>query len=79
VVLFYQNQKYYEFVYQKEEEIEADVIHNSQLFFGNKSIFIESKKKIDSKSIGATIPDGFLFDFSEPDNPEFYIVEVELS
>lgn len=79
MVLFNQNQKYFEYAYQKEEDIEIDVIQNSQLFFGNKSIFIESKRKIDSKFIGATIPDGFLFDFTEPDNPEFYIVEVELS
>jgi len=79
MVLFNENKKYYEFAYPKEEDIERDVIQNSQLFFGDKSLFIDAKRKIDSKFIGATIPDGFLFDFSEPDNPEFYIVEVELS
>ena len=79
MVLFNENKKYYEFAYPKEEDIEKDVIQNSQLFFGEKSLFIDAKRKIDSKFIGATIPDGFLFDFSEPDNPEFYIVEVELS
>lgn len=79
MVLFNQDHKYFEYLYAKEEDIENDVIKNSQLFFGSQSIFVESKKKIDSKFIGATIPDGFLFDFSEPDNPEFYIVEVELS
>ncbi len=79
MVLFNQNKKYYEFIYAKEEEIEKDVIENSKLFFGEKSLFIDAKRKIDSKSLGATIPDGFLFDFTEPDNPEFYIVEVELS
>ena len=79
MVLFNQSQKYYEYQYSKEEDIESDVIINSQLFFGSKSIFIESKKRIDSKFIGASIPDGFLFDFSELDNPEFYIVEIELS
>lgn len=79
MVLFNENKKYYEFAYPREEDIERDVIQNSQLFFGDKSFFIDAKRKIDSKFIGATIPDGFLFDFSEPDNPEFYIVEVELS
>lgn len=79
MLLFNENKKYYEFAYPKEEDIERDVIQNSQLFFGDKSLFIDAKRKIDSKFIGATIPDGFLFDFSEPDNPEFYIVEVELS
>jgi len=79
MVLFNENKKYFEFTYTKEEDIEKDVMENSKLFFGPKSIFINAKRKIDSKFIGATIPDGFLFDFSEPDNPEFYIVEVELS
>lgn len=79
MVLFNENKKYYEFAYPKEEDIEKDVIQNSQLFFGDKSLFIDAKRKIDSKFIGATIPDGFLFDFTETDNPEFYIVEVELS
>lgn len=29
------------------------------------SINIDAKKKIDSRSLGATIPDGFFFDFSD--------------
>src|SRR5690606_30762195 len=28
---------------------------------------------------GATIPDAFLFDLKDPDNPEFYLIEVELA
>jgi hypothetical protein len=28
--------------------------------------------------LGATIPDGFLFDLTDVENPEFYLVEVEL-
>lgn len=79
MVLFNQTKKYLEYSYLKEEDIEKDVIQNSKLFFGSKSIFIDAKRKLDAKFIGATIPDGFLFDFTEPDNPEFYIVEVELS
>ena len=33
---------------------------------------------VDSKSLGSAIPDGFLFDFRDEENPEFYLVEVEL-
>jgi hypothetical protein len=51
----------------------------SKLFFGRDSIFIDAKKKIETKSLGNSIPDGFLFDLSDKDNPEFYLVEVELS
>ena len=42
-------------------------------------IYIDARKKIESKSFGGTIPDGFLFDFSDKENPEFYIVEAELA
>jgi hypothetical protein len=37
------------------------------------------KKKIDNNSFGGVIPDGFLFDFLDKKNPEFYHVEVELA
>lgn len=40
---------------------------------------LKQRKKIDSKFLGGTIPDGFLIDLSDIENPEFYIVEVELA
>jgi len=41
-------------------------------------VYIDVKKKIGTQALGNTMPDGFLFDFSDGDNPEFYIVEAEL-
>ncbi len=79
MVIFYENKKYQEYQFKLEEEFEREVIKYSNLFFGENAIFIDVKKKIDSKSIGGTIPDGFLFDLSDPSNSEFYLVEVELS
>src|SRR5690606_29129136 len=51
----------------------------SKLFFGSKSIYFDAKRKIESKSLGGSIPDGILFDLSDVDNPEFYLIENELS
>lgn len=79
MVLYYQNKKLSEQQFKSESEFENIIVENSKLFFGNSSIFIETKKKIDSKFLGGTIPDGFLIDLSDIDNPEFYIVEVELA
>ena len=79
MVIFYEDTKYQEYQFKFEEEFEAEVIKHSKLFFGENAIFIDVKKKIDSKSIGGTIPDGFLFDLSDTSNPEFYLVEIELS
>jgi predicted transport protein len=77
--LFTNNRTYNQFQFDKEFEFEREVVLNSKLFFGTNSIYIDAKRKIETKNLGNSIPDGFLFDLSDKDNPEFYIVEVELA
>jgi len=77
--MFQNNRKFLEYKYPLEEELERDILSNSKLFFGDNTIFIEAKRKLETKTMGGTIPDGFLFDLSDIDNPEFYIVEIEIS
>lgn len=79
MVIYSQNRRFEEFKYNLEEQFESDVVSNSSMLFGPKTVYIDAKRRIYSKYIGATIPDGFLFDFSDSENPEFYLVEVELS
>jgi predicted transport protein len=79
MIIFHNNKKYSEHKYKLENELEKDLVGNSKLFFGDDTIYIDAKKKIEAKALGGTIPDGFLFDLSDKENPEFYIVEVELS
>src|SRR5215207_5700184 len=62
-----------------EKDFEEDILVTSQILFGKDTIFINAKKKIESKSLGGTIPDGFFFDFSDITDPQFYIVEVEVT
>ncbi|MDB5276361.1 MAG: hypothetical protein JWR61_1316 [Ferruginibacter sp.] len=76
--VFSNNKIYNEFPFDREADFEKEVVNNSKLFFGPKSIYIDAKKKIETKSLGNSIPDGFLFDMSDITSPEFYIVEVEL-
>ena len=78
-VLYRKGIRYYKKEYTKENGFEELVVMNSKTLFGNKSIYIDAKKKIDNNAFGGVIPDGFLFDLTDPQNPEFYIVEVELS
>lgn len=77
--LFTNNKAYNEFQFDKEADFEREVVFNSKLFFGTNSIYIDTKRKLETKSLGNSIPDGFLFDLSDKNNPEFYIVEVELA
>ena len=72
-------EKFTEVDFKKEEDFENLVIKNSKILFGGNSIYFNLKNKIRSQSLGNSIPDGFLFDFKDKENPEFYIVEVELA
>ena len=78
MILFKNNLKYSQFSYSAEDDFEKDVLLNTKFFFGKRTIYIEAKKKIESKELGSSIPDGFLFDLSDIDNPNFYLVEIEL-
>jgi predicted transport protein len=77
--LFSNGKLYTESLYAKECDFEREVVANSRLFFGPNTVYIDAKRKIETKSLGSSIPDGFLFDMSDRANPEFYIVEVELA
>ncbi len=71
--------RYGEHKFPTEKDFEDDVVSSSKVLFGTSTIYINAKKKIESKSLGGTIPDAFFFDFSDPADTQFYIVEVELS
>ena len=64
-VLYKQGIRYSETEYKKESDIEDLVVKNSKILFGNKSVYIDAKKKIDNKAFGGVIPDGFLFDLTD--------------
>jgi predicted transport protein len=65
-------------IYNKEEAFEQLVAQNAQTIFGDKAIYIDAKKKVNTSSLGGTIPDGFLIGLSDSDDSQFYLVEVEL-
>jgi len=65
-------------LYTKEDAFEQLVAQNAQTIFSDKAIYIDTKKKVNTSSLGGTIPDGFLIDLTDPDDPQFYLVEVEL-
>lgn len=77
--IIYNGIKFEQFIYKTEEIFEDDVINNSKKLFGEKSVYIDYKRKINTKSMGGSIPDGFLLNLADIENPIFYLVEVELS
>ena len=71
--------KFIEEKFQKEDNFERMIKENYKILFGQNSIYLDLKNKVDTKSLGGTIPDGFLFDFEDKENPSFYLVESELA
>lgn len=65
---------YYE--YTNEAEFEEDVVKNANKIFGQKSIYVDIKKRIGDNIL--SIPDGYLLDFSFINEPRLYIIENEL-
>jgi len=76
--IYMDGMRFTESVFKSEEDFEKMVKENSKTLFGQDTIYFDLKNKIDTRSLGASIPDGFLFDFKDRDNPEFYLIEVEL-
>jgi hypothetical protein len=77
--LYFNQKRFVEKEFAKEAELESLMFEHAKSIFGQGSILIEKKKLIEHKTLGGTIPDAFLFDLKDPNNPEFYLVEVELA
>jgi hypothetical protein len=78
-VLYFNGKRFNELPFQNEDEFERLVVENSRTLFGEKSLYIDLKSRVEGRVLGLAIPDGLLIDFRDPENPEFYLVEVELS
>ena len=74
------NTRYEPFAFDSEQEFEKAVIANSKYLFGSEAIYIDLKRKMGSaNSYHKGIPDGYLIDFVDPQRPQLYFVENELS
>ena len=76
--LIYNNNLYTPYEYSNEKEFENLILDHSKEIFGEKSFYIDIKKRIGKENI-LTIPDGYLIDFSFENDPRLYIIENELA
>jgi hypothetical protein len=65
-------------LFNNENTFEKFIYKNSKLFLGENNYYIDAKHKIQTKGFNA-IPDGFLLDVTDENNPILYIVEIEIS
>ena len=75
--IYMDGKKFAETEFRSEQDFESVIIKNSKALFGERTVFSDLKNRIETKTLGAAVPDGFLFDFKDVENPEFYLVEVE--
>jgi len=76
--IYMDGKRFIETEFASEEEFEKVIKENSKTLFGAKTIYSDLKKNVETMTLGSIIPDGFLFDFKDGENPEFYLVEIEL-
>ncbi len=77
--LYFNKKKFSAHHFRLESELETVIKENSKKIFGENTIYIDAKKKLNSGELGKTIPDALFFDFSDRQNPKLYLVEVELA
>ncbi len=75
--LYLENKEYKQYNYLSEEEFERDIVSNAKNFFGDKTIYIDLKKRLKGKYGEDTIPDGYLFDYTFTNKPKLYFIENE--
>ena len=75
--LLLNNKTYSYHEYSLEKDFEKVIVENASHVFGEKTIYIDIKKRIGDSIL--TIPDGYLIDFTFPEDPRLYIIENEIS
>ncbi|AZL15902.1 hypothetical protein [Rickettsiales endosymbiont of Stachyamoeba lipophora] len=78
-MLWNNKHEYYEFPFSLETELEEAVWEVRNKLFGKDHIYLNIKKRLGKKNQHQSIPDGYLLDFSSPNKPRLYVVEVELA
>ncbi len=68
---------YQRLVYEREAEFEADVVSLADQIFGSSTIYIDVKKKMSGSGI-VTIPDGYVIDMTDLEEPKLFVVENEI-
>jgi hypothetical protein len=59
--------------------MESDISVNSKILFGQRSVYIDTKRRLGSKKSHTRLPDAFLFDLSGEDSFRLHLVQVEIS
>lgn len=65
--------------FEREADLEAEIVRAAPTLFGPNRIYLDVKKKIGAKGSIQNIPDGYLLDLTSAREPRLFVVEVELA
>ena len=78
-MLWNKDYRYIEIPYDKESELEDAVNEVKEALFGSTRIYLDDKKKIGKKGGTNNLPDGYLIDLTNSQDPKIFVVENDLS
>jgi len=78
-MLWNKDEKYTLIPYDKESELENAVNEVKEALFGSSRIYLDDKKKIGKKGGTNNLPDGYLIDLTNNQDPKIFVVENDLA
>jgi hypothetical protein len=78
-MLWNKQNKFIEIPYDRESELEDAVNEVKDALFGSTRIYLDDKKKIGKKGGTNNLPDGYLIDLTNSQDPKIFVVENDLS
>lgn len=78
-MLWNKQNKYTELPYERESELEEAVNNVKEALFGSARIYLDDKKKIGKKGKTNNLPDGYLIDLTNSQDPKIFVVENDLA
>ncbi len=78
-MLWNKNEKYLEIPFDKESELEDAVNEVKSALFSSNRIYLDDKKKIGKQGSTNNLPDGYLIDMTNHQDPKIFVVENDLA
>lgn len=78
-MLWNKQEKYIEVPFEKEAELEETVNQVKDALFGSTRIYLDDKRKIGRKGGTNNLPDGYLIDLTNNQEPKIFVVENDLA
>jgi hypothetical protein len=78
-MLWNKEEKYLEVPYDKESDLEDAVNEVKEALFGSTRIYLDDKRRIGQTGGTNNLPDGYLIDLTNNEDPKIFVVENDLA